>query len=138
MQSDWKEIYKLTSERTQESEQKYKDIGNFVFARLYSHLRRPTYLIVKLKGVGTWHLRRRRMQIIIDEYPPKYDPKFDLEPTDIFSKLEILKYENRKEIYELFTERLKEYEEYIQIRNAIRKIRYKTQPLIKPLEDDDN
>lgn len=126
MQSDWKEIYKLTAKRTEENEQIYKDIGNFVFTHLYYSMRRPEHLIIKLKGVGTWFLRRMRMKAIVQLFPPDFDKTRE----DFESPLGFLKNENKKEIYEVFKKRLEDYERYIAIRNETRKIRYATQTLL--------
>lgn len=128
MQSDYKEIYRLTALRTGKSEELYKEVGNHVFSNLYSFLRRPSALILKLKGVGSWYLRRKRMQIIVDEFPPDFTKTVE----DFTSQLSLFKYENKKEIYEIFVQRLKEYEEYILLRDEIREKRYANQKLLEP------
>lgn len=133
MQSDHKEIYKLTSIRTGKSEEMYKELGNFVFANLYSFFRRPSSLIVKLKGVGSWYLRRKRMEILVGYYPPDFSRKKE----DFPSEQSILKWENKVEIYNLFTERLKDYEKYTELRNQIRQKRNETQVLLRPLNGED-
>lgn len=125
MQSDWKQIYKLTAERTGKDEQRYKDIGNFVFHELYQNLRRPKSLIIKLRGVGQWYLRRKRMQILVDIFPPDYE-KVAKHP------LEAIKLENKREIFEIFKERLKEYDEFLQIKAEVRKKRNESQTLLQP------
>lgn len=130
MQSDYKEIYKLTAQRTGVPEQLYKDLGNFVFADLYGFFKRPSHLIIKLKGVGSWHLRRKRMKIVLEHFPIE-DRQVPTSP------LEIFKYENKKEIQAIFAERLKEYDKYIEIRDEVRKIRHKTQVLLTPKQDED-
>lgn len=134
MQSDWKEIYKLTAKRTGENEQIYKDIGNFVFTHLYYNMRRPESLIIKLKGVGTWYLRRMRMRAIVEMFPPDFEKTRE----DFDSPFGFLKNENKKEIYEVFKQRLEDYERYIQMRNEIRKVRYETQTLLEPLDGKDD
>lgn len=134
MQSDWKEIYKLTSKRTGENEQIYKDIGNFVFTHLYYTMRRPEFLIIKLKGIGSWFLRRMRMRAIVDMFPPDFEKTRE----DFDSSSGFLRNENKKEIYEIFKKRLEDYERYIQTRNEIRKVRYETQTLLEPPDGKDN
>lgn len=132
MQSSTKEIYQKTAERTGESEQVYKDIGNLVFASLNAHFRKPPSLILKLRGVGSWHLRRKRMQIIVDIFPPNFEKTAE----DFDSQYGITKHEDRLQLYHLFKERLKDYDRYIQIRDAVRAIRYKTQELLIPDKED--
>jgi hypothetical protein len=137
MQSDNKELYKITARRTGKSEQKYKDVGNFVFSALYSNLRRPKSLIVKLKGVGYWYLRKARIEAIVNLFPPVHHPKFDLPPTTRKERMDLIRYEARKEVYEILKERIKDYEKYIQIRDEIRKKRYETQRVIQPSDRED-
>lgn len=129
MQSDWKEIYKITAERTKEPEQLYKDLGNFVFSKLYSNLRRPKSLIIKLKGVGTWYLRKKKMQ----EF--KYPKEEKILGVDFI--LEVNKYQNRLEMWNIFQERLKEYEEFLKIKQEIRKARNEVQGLLEPFTKED-
>ena len=133
MQSDDKSIYDLTSNRTGKPTQLYKDVGTFVFSSLYEKLRKPKSLIIKLKGVGTWYLRKKRMETLMSYYPEDYDKKeVDVE---IMSPLSILNYENKREMFLLFKDRLAEYDRYITLRNEIRQERFKTQTIIK---DADN
>ncbi len=132
MQSSIKEIYQQTAERTGESEQTYKDIGNFVFASLNAHFRKPPTLILKLRGVGSWHLRRKRMQIITETFPPNFEKK-----TEDLSEHTITKWEDKVELYYLFMARLAEYDKYIALRDSIREIRYKTQQLLTPDKDEE-
>lgn len=114
MQSDYKEIYRLTSERTGKSEQLYKEIGNFVFAELYSHFRKPKSLIIKLKGVGSWYLRKKRLEIMVKKAPTEEKDLTDL------AKYTIDDYLSKKEMFDTFKERLKEYEEYSLLRKETR------------------
>ena len=132
MQSDYKEIYKITSKRTGKDELLYKDIGNFVFTELYSMFRKPNSLIIKLKGIGSWFLRRKRLQGVIDMYPADYEKKQE----DFHSEFSFLKNENKKELHTIFKARLKEYDEYIELKQEVRKERNKTQSLVKPKPDE--
>jgi hypothetical protein len=133
MQSNPTEIYSITSKRTGKSEQTYKDIGNFIFSELYKEQRRPSKLIIKIKSLGSFFLRRKRLKEILNYYPDG----FSRTKEDFSSERQFLKYENKKEIYEIFTERLEDYEEYIKERNQIREIRYETQVLLEPTDGED-
>lgn len=130
MQSNLKQIYKLTAQRTNKEEQAYKDLGNFVFSALYKSLRRPTSLITKLKGVGTWYLRKKRMQEFKCPDPAK-------KPEETAYYLEIIDYNNKLEMFTIFTERLKEYEEYTKLKQEIRKQRNEFQTLLEPFKRED-
>lgn len=132
MQSNPKEIYQITAERTGIPEQTYKDIGNAVFASLNAHFRKPPSLILKLRGIGSWHLRRKRMQIITENFPPNLEKS-----TEDLSEHSITKWENKIELHNLFLARLADYDRYIDIRDSVREIRYKTQSLIEPPEDEE-
>jgi hypothetical protein len=132
MQADPKEIYKKTAARTEKPLSLYKEIGTAVFAELYQQLRRPQSLIIKLKGVGSWYLRKARMNILLNIFPHDYDKN----PQSFESPLELLKYENSKEIYEIFTQRMKEYEEYIELKKQIRAKRNESQTLIQPSDGE--
>lgn len=135
MQSNTEQIYKLTAERENKPEQLYKDLGNFVFASLYKKLRRPSSLIVKLKGVGTWYLRKKRIEELVNKYPPSFrETPEDRENLGVFEKLKLFEYENKVEIYNIFKERLKDYENYIAERDIIRKKRYATQKILTSKE----
>lgn len=125
MQSDNKEIYKLTAERTGKSEQLYKDIGNFIFRDLYENMRKPNNLILRLKGIGKWYLRRQRMEIAVSTPP---DPGKTRE--DYSSEDEWIDYFERCNTIALFKERLKDYEQYIKERDDVRSERWKVQKLI--------
>ncbi len=66
-----------------------------------------------------------------------FPPDFSKNPEDFDHPLALLKHENKKEIYDIFVERLKEYDKYIELRNEIRKKRYETQELIKPPNEEE-
>lgn len=131
MQSDYKDIYKQTAKRTSKNETLYKDVGNFVFTELYNMMRRPNSLIIKLKGIGFWFLRRKRLFGALERFPANYEKKQE----DYKNPLKYLNNENKKEVHALFRERLKDYEEYVEIKREIRIERNKTQSLIKPLDE---
>ncbi len=134
MQSDWKEVYKLTSKRTGKSEQQYKDLGNFVFASLANHLRKPMSLITKLRGVGTWYMRKKRIKKVIDDFPPN----FERTEEEFTSTYGFLKNENKKEMYLLFSDRLKEYDRYMEKKEKIKKVRHVHKPIPrKNVESDE-
>lgn len=133
MQSDHNQIYKLTAEANQKPEELYKLLGNFVFSALYKKLRRPKKLIIKLKGIGSWYLRKKRIEELVNLYPPKFK-EFSENPGK-FEKLDMFEYENKVEIYNILKERIKDYQDYITERNLIRKKRYETQTILTSKEN---
>jgi hypothetical protein len=133
MQSDTKEIYRITAEREGKPEQMYKALGNFVFSSLYKMVRNPKSLIIKLKGVGSWHLRKRRMEIIVNNHPRE-----ELKPREEYpSEYSYLEHKEKRERYELFSERLKEYNEYISIKREIQKKRNEAKVLLETNKEED-
>jgi len=124
----------MTSERTGKSEQMYKDLGSFVFKETAKALKKPTTLILKLKGLGSWHLRRRRMQIILGEWDERAKVKTREEfNSDVTFNL----YLERHALVKIFEDRLKDYERYLSIKKEIREKRYETQTLLKPIDGSD-
>jgi len=132
MQTDWNELYRLTAERTGKSEDLYKEIGNAVFRSLAANVKRPKTLIIKLKGVGSWFLRKTRIEKTVELFPPNFDKK----PNDDDYKLKILSYENKVEIYNLFKERIEDYKNYVAQKKRIQEIRRQTQKLIEPTNEE--
>lgn len=134
MQSDYKQVYKFTAKRTGKSEQMYKDLGNFVFSELASNMKRPTHLIIKLKGIGSWHLRKKRMEIVVTEFPQRNEEKTKEDfPFEVAYQI----YLDKKEEFKIFLERLKDYDQYISLRNEIRKKRHENTTLLEPSEGED-
>lgn len=134
MQTNQQDIYKTLAEEKGKSEQTYKDIGSFIFRETSKMLKEPTSLILKLKGVGSWHLRKKRMEIIISEFPERglVLPREDFPSDDAYST-----YIDRHKQYMNFLERMKEYEKYLAIKTKIRKKRYESQTLLQPTEGQD-
>jgi hypothetical protein len=130
MQSNHHDIYRMVAEKTGKSEEMYKDIGSLVFKETAQMLHEPTSLIIKLKGIGNWHLRKKRMEIFVAEYT---------EPIhDQYTSAQTLKeWEQKRERYAIFIERLKDYEKYLEIKKEVRKKRNETQVLLRPIEGED-
>lgn len=129
MQSDYRQIYKELAEEKSVPEQLYKDLGNFIFQETYNMLRSPTSLIIKLKGLGSWHLRKKRMEIIVNEYPERGLTKTrdDFDTDSGYNE-----YLDKKRQYDIFTERLLDYDEYLKMKKDVREARNKTQVLLEP------
>ena len=129
MQTDHHQIYEMVSKEEGIPLDKVKDVGNAVFRELYKKLRRPPSLILKLKGIGYWYLRKLRMEIHMEKFPPNENYRKD-------KPLDVLQYENSLEIYNIFKKRLEEYKEYLSIRDQVRNERNKTQSLLNEEEDN--
>lgn len=99
MQSDHRFICKLTALRTGKDEKIYRDISTFIFAAANKELKKPKSLIMRLKGIGYWYLRKKRIVKKVTDFP-KWDSQ---DPIKI-------------ELNNILIERVKEYEEYSQQR----------------------
>lgn len=115
--------------QTGKSEQMYKDIGSFIFKETARMLKEPSSLILKLKGVGSWHLRKKRMEIFVGEFT---EPTHD----QYTSKQTLQEWEEKRARFHNFIERLKEYEKYLAIKAEVRKKRYETQTLLEPKKEE--
>ena len=124
MQLNHLDIYKIVTEGKEEDEQLYKDIGSFIFKETSEKLKNPNSLILKLKGIGTWYLRKKRMEIVVNEWSHRAEIKTE---DEFESEYLYLKYKQKHDQYINFKERLKEYDEYIKLRDEIREQRHKTQ-----------
>lgn len=134
MQSSHLDIYKQVAAKTGKSEQMYKDIGSFVFKETAGMLKEPTSLILKLKGIGSWHLRKKRMEIVVNEWTDRSEVKTR---EDFDSDVSYETYLEKHLRYINFQERLKEYEKYLEIKQQVRKKRNETQVLLQPDSGED-
>lgn len=134
MQSSHHDIYKQVAEKTGKDEQVYKDIGSFIFKETSHQLKNPTCLILKLKGIGSWHLRKKRMEIVVNEWTDRSEVKTR---EDFSSDTAFQEYQEKHLRYINFQERLKDYERYLAIKQEIRKKRNETQVLLEPDQGED-
>ncbi len=134
MQTNQHDIYNQLAVETGESEQTFKDIGSFVFRETAKMLKEPTSLILKLKGVGSWHLRKKRLDIVVNEWTDRAKPRSrDEFPSDLAYGIFLEKHLQ----YLNFQERLKEYDKYLELKKQIREKRYETQVLLRPSDGED-
>jgi len=115
MQSDYKELVKLTSWRTGVNEQIYKDLCNFLFAKTAEEMKKPKNLIIRLRGVGSWFLRMKRLKIKIALYEEFHSPDWG-QSIGVDG-------EEIPEIMKIFRDRLKDYEKYVEKRKLIKGLR---------------
>lgn len=134
MQTNHLDIYKTLAKETGDSEQMYKDIGSFVFRETSQMLKEPTSLILKLKGVGSWHLRKKRLEIVVNEWTERGKIRMR---NEFSSDLAYGIYLEKHLQYINFQERLKEYEKYLSLKKQIREKRYATQVLLQPNNGED-
>lgn len=123
----------MTAQKTGRNEQLLKDLGSFIFKETAALLKEPTSLILKLKGVGSWHLRKKRMEIVVNEWTDRAKVKTR---EDFSSDSAYKTYKEKHEQYLLFQERLKDYEKYLSIKKDIRAKRFESQVLLEPKNEE--
>lgn len=130
MQTEQYELYRRVSEKHDIDYEKVKAVGLCVFKELYRQLHDPEKLIIKLKGVGYWYLRRQRM-IMYNEVNP---------PNELFKNSED---EVKRAIYadairlrNILIARLEDYEKYLLVKETVNSERRKTQYLIDGTDYD--
>lgn len=134
MQTNHLDIYKMLAEENGGNEQLYKDIGSFIFKETASMIKNPESLILKLKGIGSWHLRKKRMEIVVNEWTDRAKIKTR---EDFSSEVAYMNYLDKHTQYMNFKERLEEYDRYLQLKQEIRKKRHETQILLEPDNGED-
>jgi len=107
----------------------FKDIGSFVFQETARMMKNPESLIIKLKGVGSWHLRKKRMEIVVNEYSDRGIIKTRDEFESDSGWNEYLDKHNQ---YNIFKDRLEEYDRYLAIKKEVNEKRRETQVLLEP------
>lgn len=134
MQTNHNDIYNQLATDTGKSEQMFKDIGSFIFNETAKMLKEPTSLIIKLKGIGSWHLRKKRLDILVNEWTDRGKVRLREDfPSDLSYGIYLEKHLQ----YMNFKDRLKEYDKYLEIKKKIRGKRYETQVLLKPISEND-
>lgn len=134
MQTNHNDIYAELAKETGKNEQTYKDIGSFIFRETAKMLKEPSSLILKLKGVGSWHLRKKRLDIVVNEWTDRAIVKTRSDfPSDLAYGIYLEKHLQ----YLNFQERLREYDRYLEIKSKIREKRNETQVLLSPNSDDE-
>ncbi len=134
MQSNHLDIYKMVAADTGVSEDLYKDIGSFIFKETARLLREPNSLILKLKGVGSWHLRKKRMEIVVYEWTDRSTIKTR---EDFTSDASFKEYQEKHKRYINFQKRLEEYDKYLAIKAEVRLKRNENQVLQETNKGED-
>ena len=136
MQRVINDVYKTVSEDVNKSYDLVKSVGDSVFANLLANIKKPEKLILKVRGLGSFYLRKAKLASYIESYRRFYtDPTYERTQLAIAESLET--YENKQKQYQNFCERMEDYERYVAKKKDIREIRNKTQPVIKPKDDDE-
>lgn len=121
------DLYRELEEEGVLSFKEAKSVGDAVFSALLKNIKKPPALILKVKGLGDFFLRRKKLS---DQYL-KLDALFNTDNLlpDILEKEK--KYPGhiaeRRATIDLIAQRLEEYERYVDKKLSIRRIREKIQ-----------
>lgn len=128
-------IYKGVATNTNREYALVKSVGDSVFESLLKNIKKPKSLILKVRGIGSFYLRKQKLLQYIESYRRFYtDPTYETTIKAISDDAE--SYERKRQQYENFCERVEEYKEYSEKRKEIKQIRNLTQPIIEPKNDD--
>lgn len=128
MQSDFKELAKLTSWKTGIEEQKYIDIFRFVCNDTAKQLKEPKNLIYFLKGIGSWYLRKKRLEIKLElfyDYNPGLCASIGVDEAELPRMMQI------------FTDRLEDYKKYTNLKQETKIRKDEARALLSTLDGED-
>lgn len=118
MQYTSKEIYKEVSLENNIDLDKVKLVGNAIFQDINKRMKSPTSIILRIKGLGYFFLRNIKMKK--------------------FLELEKKKLEFKNEaLIPILEDRLKDYERYIEKKQANKKYRIEHGEILKPIEEEE-
>ncbi len=120
MQKTCNDIYSQVAQKYSLDTDMVKFVGDSVFAEVNIKLRKPSSLIIKIRHLGSFFMRRNNLL--------KYVARNEVKELE-----EQIRYD-----LELFKERVREYEKYIEKRDKLRKKRYETQEIIQPLVQEED
>lgn len=133
MQATSKELYNKVALSMEKDPKLVKSVGDTVFYRLFMFFKFPDSIICKLKGIGFWYMRKKKL----NEYIHRWDSYYTMDPEPVYSDEKVMKdYLSNKKQFNILIERQKQYEAYLIKKLEIREIRYKTQPFKKPKNEE--
>lgn len=121
MQANIKSIIKDVAKKENMDADLLQAVASTVFKELRLNQEKPKSLIIKLKGIGSWFLRKQQMErklAFLEEY---YHYSEHNTPDDKSEKT--AKYWENKEIKEVLEERLKDYDRYLSGKNEVKRQR---------------
>lgn len=136
MQALLNHIYKSVSIRSGKDYDLVKSVGDAVFKSLLYNIKHPSSLILKVKGIGSFYMRHKKLLLHIESYRDFYtNPENEKQKNAIIQNEEQF-FLKQKQYLNLFN-RVEDYKRYVAKKKIIREIRSKTQPLIEIKRDED-
>lgn len=120
MQTTVKQVYKKVAESILYSEEIVKSIGDQVFETLLENFRTPPSLIIKVRGLGYFYMRKNKLEDQIKNVETIL-AKASNEEYKSSEIPELL--EKKIKLKELLLERQKEYNQFLEKKNIIKKLR---------------
>lgn len=120
------ELYNETSIKNDIPLHKVKFVGDIVFNAINKNINEPEAIILKIKNIGKFYMRKNKLDGEIG-YIKTLLEKEDLENREKYSK-RLLILQKRQE----------EYDEYLEEKKKIKKIRHEHQSIVEsPLQEED-
>ena len=113
MQADSNYIYNKVSKESNIDLEFLTAVGNFMQKEVANNLRKPEALILKVKGLGAWHLRKMRLE-------NSFNNLSNVDPTrlkDDDSR------ESLKEYLQLMKDRLDDYKLYLEEKSKMKEMK---------------
>lgn len=127
MQYTHKELYEETSQKNNIPLNKVKFVGDIVFGGINKNLDEPDSIILKIKHIGKFFIRRNKLEQEITLLKIKID-----ECTDEAKELTLRRRLARMQ------DRSAEYSNYVADKQRIKKLRHENQkPLESPLQEEE-
>ena len=120
MQTTVKQVYKKVSENLTFSEEIVKSIGDKVFETLLSNFKTPQSLIIKVRGLGYFYMRKNKLEDQIKNVNAIL-AKVSNEEHQLYETPEY--FEKKTKLRDLLLERQKEYNKFLEKKNIIKKLR---------------
>lgn len=133
MQADIKTICKKISKEKNIEYDLLKAVGDTVFKEIKEVLNNPPNLIIGVKGLGRWYLRKQQMERKIEYLEDYYKYSSNIIP------LPVGKYWENKELKDKLESLLPTYEEYLKQKQQVKDLRFELgyNKIIEIEEDDE-
>lgn len=131
MQATSKELYEQASEKLDVPFEHVKWVGDVIFREWAQNLKEPEAVILRIKRLGRMYLRKNRLMNEIVRLGTEIRHSREDLGEDHFLSLE-----NKRDLLNLYEDRMIEYNNYIKKRKEKLDIRRLTQKLLERSEDE--
>lgn len=115
MQFESKDIYRAVANKTGEDLEYIEAVGNYIQKRLVEELKNPKKLILSVKGIGRWFLRKKRLQAGYERLLDIDMSKYEEDTPHNKNKKEVI-----QKIIGIMKDRLDEYKLFLEKKSLVR------------------